>query len=279
MKVSPKISHKKDDFLLIESFLLKEGKLFLESLHLERIKKSALFFGFKFSEKEILEKLEKIKIKNNKNKDYKIRLTLNKNGEIKITQEEISHVHGTRHLAQGAKWLVGDGGADLFYFLSRKLGKNQKRSAKKNLSTGCQKTLQKEIYPDPSLKKVVISSQRVNSKDPFLQHKTTVYRSFYDQEQKEAKQGGFFSVIFLNEKDEITEGSSSNIFIKEKGKLFTPPLQCGLLPGTYREYLLRQDKAQEKIIGIPDLKKSSQIFLANSVRGLVEIAVEFSTNE
>jgi len=126
-------------------------------------------------------------------------------------------------------------------------------------------------FSDP--KNIIISEQKVNSKNEFLYHKTT-YKPLYEQEYKKAKEKNFFGVIFLNEKNEITEANSSNIFIQKNNKLFTPPIKCGLLAGTFRDFLLQQKKCTEKILTINDLKTADKILLGNSVRRFQEVVVK-----
>lgn len=117
--------------------------------------------------------------------------------------------------------------------------------------------------------KIEISSKRVNSGDIFLYHKTTK-RKFYDRERGKARKKGFFDVIFLNEKGELTEGAITNIFLREKGKLYTPPLSCGLLPGVLRQYLLKEKKMVEKKLYPEDLRHAEKLYVGNSVRGLLQ---------
>ncbi|OHD59917.1 MAG: aminodeoxychorismate synthase, component I, partial [Spirochaetes bacterium GWF1_41_5] len=69
--------------------------------------------------------------------------------------------------------------------------------------------------------KIKISDQAVNSRDLFLQHKTTKRRLF--NEEFSGKKN-CAEIIFCNERGEITEGSSNNIFIRKKNLFFTPPL-------------------------------------------------------
>jgi len=54
---------------------------------------------------------------------------------------------------------------------------------------------------------------------------------------------GCDEVIFLNKKGELTEGTRTTLFIELDGRLFTPALACGLLPGTLREELLDLPRA------------------------------------
>jgi para-aminobenzoate synthetase/4-amino-4-deoxychorismate lyase len=51
------------------------------------------------------------------------------------------------------------------------------------------------------------------------------------------------------------------------GKLVTPPAQCGLLPGTFREALIEGGILQERVLTLDDLRAADEILLINSVRG------------
>lgn len=82
---------------------------------------------------------------------------------------------------------------------------------------------------------------------------------------------GFFDIIAVNEKGEITEGIFTNIAIEKAGKLYTPPVSCGLLGGTYREKLIEEGKMFEKILYPEDLKNAGKIYCFNSIRKLVEV--------
>ena len=108
----------------------------------------------------------------------------------------------------------------------------------------------------------VISDQRLDEKDPF----------FYDREME--RQNALTQcdeVVFLNKKGELTEGTRANLFIEIDGRLFTPALTCGLLPGTLREELLDLPRAaaSEAILTPQDLMSADRVYLGNSVRGLV----------
>jgi para-aminobenzoate synthetase/4-amino-4-deoxychorismate lyase len=123
--------------------------------------------------------------------------------------------------------------------------------------------------------RVHLAAQRTNSEDPFLYHKTT-NRKVYDQEYKRCRRLKSYDVIFTNEKGEITEGAISNLFIKKNGKLYTPPVTSGLLDGIYRRYMLSLNRLQvkEKVLYKKDLLNAQEIYLCNSVRGLVRVYLE-----
>jgi len=95
-------------------------------------------------------------------------------------------------------------------------------------------------------------------------------RDFYDGERTRLQAFTQCNeVIFLNDSDEICEGSFTNIFIESGGKLYTPPLSSGLLPGILRGEYVETGKATEKVLTIEDLKTADAIYVGNSLRGLL----------
>jgi para-aminobenzoate synthetase/4-amino-4-deoxychorismate lyase len=121
------------------------------------------------------------------------------------------------------------------------------------------------------LGRIKISAQRTLSTDIFLRHKTT-HRELYDSQYAECRDDGFDEVIFLNERDEVTEGAISNIFIRKGESLLTPPLSSGVLPGIFRRYLLETEtSAREAVLTIRDLESADAIYLCNSLRGMREV--------
>jgi para-aminobenzoate synthetase/4-amino-4-deoxychorismate lyase len=111
---------------------------------------------------------------------------------------------------------------------------------------------------------VAVAATRVDSSDPFLYHKTT-RRALYEEERQRHPE--CVEVIFLNERGEVTEGSYTNVVALVDGKLVTPPVRCGLLPGTFREALIEGGIIQEKVLTLNDLRTAAEILLINSVRG------------
>lgn len=118
----------------------------------------------------------------------------------------------------------------------------------------------------------VVSPTRLNSADPLLYHKTT-RRELYDGEwQKFHDEIGADEVVYLNERGELAEGSRTTIFIERDGRLFTPHLAAGLLPGTLRADLLETGRVVEARLTLDDLASADRVYLGNSVRGLVPAA-------
>jgi branched-chain amino acid aminotransferase len=54
----------------------------------------------------------------------------------------------------------------------------------------------------------------------------------------EAKLNGFDEAILLNDAGMVAEGSGENIFMVKDGRVFTPPLNAGILPGITRDSIM-----------------------------------------
>lgn len=121
---------------------------------------------------------------------------------------------------------------------------------------------------------VGFSSRTVLSSDRFQYHKTT-HRQTYEDVLEEAVARGWFDAIVLNERGEVAEGARSNVFIEKDGTLFTPPVSAGALPGTMRRRLLasRKRKAEERSLTRGDILEADRVFVANALRGLIEVQV------
>ncbi len=121
------------------------------------------------------------------------------------------------------------------------------------------------------LPRVVFSRKQVDRENPYLYHKTTC-RTLYNRERQAVEKQGCYDVLFTNKEDEVTEGAISNLFLRTGSSevLLTPPIACGLLPGTFRQMLLDRGRAVEQILTIADLEKG-EVYVANSVRGLIRV--------
>jgi para-aminobenzoate synthetase/4-amino-4-deoxychorismate lyase len=120
--------------------------------------------------------------------------------------------------------------------------------------------------------KIIISKKLLDPSNIFLFHKTD-YRPWYAPAVSAIRGKKVFDVIHVNKWGEITEGARSNIFVKIRGKLYTPPVECGLLPGVLRGRLIKSGKCSEKILHLKDLQKAGEVYCGNSVRGLVKVSV------
>lgn len=117
--------------------------------------------------------------------------------------------------------------------------------------------------------KAILSSWRRNSQSPLSRLKTTCYLENVMARQ-EAKSAGTDEAIILNEVGLVTEGSSSNIFLVNKGVLFTPSPECGALPGITREAVLELAQSLgirtiEAEIKLEKLLEAEEAFFTNSI--------------
>lgn len=117
--------------------------------------------------------------------------------------------------------------------------------------------------PAEKIAEVAWASSPVDSRNPFLYHKTT-FRPLYTEEP--VRHPSCADVIFFNERGEVTEGANNNIVAKIGGGLVTPPLHSGLLAGTFRGELLASRAVKEKAITREELERADEIYLINSVR-------------
>lgn len=121
----------------------------------------------------------------------------------------------------------------------------------------------------PSQWTYAISPQRVLSTDVLQRHKTT-WRELYDSEHARlSAECGCDEVLFLNEHDEVAEGSRTNVFAEVDGALVTPPLSAGALDGCLRRELLDCGGCAERALMPADLACAQKIYLGNSLRGLI----------
>jgi len=125
-----------------------------------------------------------------------------------------------------------------------------------------------EPIPSDTVWRVAVAKRRFSSADPLLRHKTTRRALYEDALAEAAQRCGADEVLFQNERDELCEAARCNLFAPQGEILLTPPLSCGLLPGTLRAALIAQGRAREAILRLEDIS-GSEFFLGNSVRGLV----------
>jgi len=119
----------------------------------------------------------------------------------------------------------------------------------------------------PAIWRLGMSQTRLNSDDIWLQHKTT-RRVVYDT-ARASMPDAVDELLFLNEREELCEGTITNLFVEmPDGRRLTPPVSCGLLPGILREQLLEEGWA-EAVLTMNDLNSAKAIYMGNSLRGLI----------
>jgi para-aminobenzoate synthetase/4-amino-4-deoxychorismate lyase len=205
---------------ILETLLLQRGELQLLDAHLNRLKASARFFGFEYSESHIRAALHDTQKKRPEG-PHRVRLTLEKDGKIDVQVQAL---------------------IDL-----------------------------------PERLSFVIARERMDSSDPLLRHKTTA-RSLYDRVLRRLKTE-CFDALFFNEREELTEGARSNVFLMKNGKWFTPPVESGLLDGIMRQEILRTRPVRIQKLDRDDLLNADAVYLSNALRGLVRVKLTAKERE
>ncbi|MFJ7682388.1 aminodeoxychorismate synthase component I [Peribacillus butanolivorans] len=127
------------------------------------------------------------------------------------------------------------------------------------------KTMEAEIS-------AIIAESPISTENPFLYHKTT-NREVYEKFQ--TRHPEFYDVLLWNEQGYITEFTNGNVVVKINGDLFTPPVESGLLTGTFRQELLRKKEIKEKLITKADLHNAEEVWFINSVRRGLKVNLTF----
>ena len=209
-------------FQLLETMLYQPGAGFaFLNEHLERMRRSARYFGWRFPEDEISAALEKA-----------------------ARQMEADTARLKEGKARARLLLSGRGGCSVEW---SDAGASVKGPVK-----------------------LTLAQRRIDPADIFLYHKTT-RRADYDRERAEAQKAGFFDLVYLNQEGQVTEGAITNIILALDGRLFTPALECGLLPGIWRKAQLESGKVEERILFLDDLRRAERVMVGNSVRGAIEV--------
>lgn len=119
--------------------------------------------------------------------------------------------------------------------------------------------------------KLTISPHRINTTSPLVGIKSCNYLDHLLAYEEAAKRG-FHEAIRLNERGEIAAACMANVFWETDGKLFTPSLSTGCLPGTTREFILENTECEEVEAGIEGLREADRIFLTSAGIGIVTVA-------
>ncbi|AZV59650.1 aminodeoxychorismate synthase component I [Peribacillus frigoritolerans] len=202
-------------YKLLESIKLSDGEYYLLNDHIDRMKQSAEYFDYRFSELYLRDRLQKY-AEINHGTLQKVRVLLHENGEIEV-------------LGQAIKPL------------------------------------------DPEFK-AILAEAPISRANPFLFHKTTnraVYEGF------QMNNPDFQDVLLWNEEGFITEFTNGNVVVKINGDLYTPPVESGLLVGTFRQELIRKKEIKVKNISKADLNNAEEIWFINSVRGKLKVNLTF----
>ena len=99
-----------------------------------------------------------------------------------------------------------------------------------------------------------------------LRHKTSD-RGFYADALAAAHDTDAHEALLVRDDGLVTEGSWTSVFVERDGKLVTPHLAHGLLPGVLRDSLITEGRAIEGDVTLDDL--ANGFFIGNALRGLM----------
>ena len=131
-----------------------------------------------------------------------------------------------------------------------------------------------DLSPWPEAASLGVRANARFSASPFVGAKTLSWSANLTL-YEDARSQGFDEVILLNERSEVTECTSANIFAVRDGMTYTPPLHSGLLPGVTREVMLSElrssPEVQEKVLSVDDLLQADEVFITSSTRELLPV--------
>ena len=112
--------------------------------------------------------------------------------------------------------------------------------------------------------RVALDDEPVDPSDLWLFHKTT-RRAPYDRRRE--RRPDVDDVVLVNDRSEVTESTIANLAVRLGDVWVTPPIDAGLLPGTYRSVLLREGALIERPVTVDEFRGAGELALLSSVRG------------
>jgi len=122
---------------------------------------------------------------------------------------------------------------------------------------------------------LIASSVRRDPASPLAALKTTS-RADYVHARLEARRAGADDALFLTVDGRLSEATSANLFLVRGTELATPSLDCAILPGTTRSWILAWAgsvglTAAEASLLPADLAAADEAFLCSSVAGILPV--------
>lgn len=125
------------------------------------------------------------------------------------------------------------------------------------------------------LRLTVSSSFRSDERSPLsrIKHTGILWKIL---PRAEAKRSGFDDALLMNTADQISEATSANAFWVRDGKLYTPDLACGILPGVTRSIVMQVARengiaVEEGCFALDHLLGAEEMFLTSSTAELTPI--------
>lgn len=121
-----------------------------------------------------------------------------------------------------------------------------------------------------------LSKHRVHQESIFRRIKTISY-AIHAAALRDAKQAGCDDALMLNQKDQIAEVTSANIFWVKGGKVYTPPLSAGCLDGVTRKVTLKLLRKMghepvERNATLQTLSNAEEVFITSSLKLVIGVS-------
>jgi branched-subunit amino acid aminotransferase/4-amino-4-deoxychorismate lyase len=125
----------------------------------------------------------------------------------------------------------------------------------------------REDVRPPSAVEIAVSPVRVGSANWDARFKTVSYLAHAQARRMAATP----EVVLLNEHGHVASAASANIFWRKGERLFTPAHEAGCRCGVMREFVLWREKAEAGHFLLGEVMEADEIFLTNSLRGIVSV--------
>jgi len=222
---------------LFETMLVQNSKLLLLDEHLSRLQQSSAFFAYNLPSKEELAEAMRSVIEANAFENGSMRLTVS---------------------PRESKGLLAKTKSTLNILITIRHGR----------------PYSEELYKQ-GLTAIIAQTVRRNEYSPLSRHKTTNFAESI-LAKKEALLNGSDEAILLNTAGSLTEATVANLFLVINGAVLTPPIADGVLPGVVRQKVLQlcrelNIEAREQTLIPKDLEGAAEVFLTNSLMGIMPI--------
>jgi branched-chain amino acid aminotransferase/4-amino-4-deoxychorismate lyase len=124
--------------------------------------------------------------------------------------------------------------------------------------------------PEPA-RLVTARTVRRNEQSPAAALKTLAYLDNV-LARREALAGGGDEAVMLNTQGLLACAAAANLFWISEGRLFTPALSCGVLPGLARARLMASVDVEAVVAGPEALAAAEAVFITNSLVGVRQVA-------
>jgi para-aminobenzoate synthetase/4-amino-4-deoxychorismate lyase len=114
--------------------------------------------------------------------------------------------------------------------------------------------------------RLAFADDPVPSFNVFLFHQTSRHQVYEDRARASLAVDAD-DIIFINERDEVTQATTANVAALIGGRWCTPPIESGCLAGVYRASLIEAEMLSERPITIAEFTASEEIALLSSIRG------------